>query len=381
MIHRRQGLSLVELLVVTAILAMLVSLILSALGSVRESARRTRCINRLRQLGLATLQFEAAHTRFPPGRKLPDWIHRGKPQGAYTNYSQVDLTSSQEATGFHSVHLNLLPFLESNVLYETIDFQTPASNQLTRQGQPAHVNYRAFAQAHEIFICPSDPFTGQIISENNYRYNFGGSTPYAGAESTLRQRSHDVVVKGLPVLGNGAFTAGARGLTTQRFVDGLAHTAFFAERTKGTGRPPERQQPGPSDVVTMPGRETGPIDRQVIYQRCLNYRPAASRFNFTASGRWLPGSDFSNGWPFAGYSSTMYNHVAPPNWVGQDCGSWSAIADTPGEHAIISARSRHPGVVNVCFGDAHIATIDDSIDLRIWRASGTRNGRESIKLD
>ena len=376
---RRNAFSLVELLIVLAILAILISLILASIARARESARRTACSNRLRQIGLAVCLYESTHSRFPPGRLLPDWIRHGQPLHAYTNYGRVDQHAKNESTGFHSVHLRILPYLEANTLYQSIDLNAPATNRMTQNGKPDNVNYDALAQAQGAFICPSDPFTGRIISENNYRYNFGGSTPYGGAESTRRQRSHDVAVNGLPVLGNGAFSAGRRGLMSTSFVDGLAHTAFFSERTKGSGRSPARHPPDRSDVVVMPGREDGPIERGVIYDHCLAYQPRASRFNFMAAGRWLNGSDFSNGWPFASYSATMYNHVAAPNWSGQDCGNWSAIADTPGEHAIISARSRHRGVVNVCFGDAHVEVVSDSINLSVWRSLGSRNGRETSR--
>jgi prepilin-type processing-associated H-X9-DG protein len=72
--------------------------------------------------------------------------------------------------------------------------------------------------------------------------------------------------------------------------------------------------------------------------------------------------------------------VAPPNWTGEDCwtSTSSNIPDTPGEHAIISARSKHSGVVNVCFGDGHVISVGDTIDLAVWRALGTRNGGENV---
>ena len=146
----------------------------------------------------------------------------------------------------------------------------------------------------------------------------------------------------------------------------------------GSGFSPGGALPKPSDIVTMPGRTNNLLDPDDMLQRCGEYVPRPSRFNFTSPGRWLPGSDYSNGWPFAAYSSTMYNHVAPPNWSGQDCGNWSAIPDTPGEHAIVSARSYHPGGVNVAFADGSVTFFAETVDLQAWRAFGTRADGDSV---
>jgi hypothetical protein len=111
-----------------------------------------------------------------------------------------------------------------------------------------------------------------------------------------------------------------------------------------------------------------------------NYVPVQDGFNFGGAGRWPSWSDWSNGWPFAGYDSTQYNHVALPNWKGIDCGV-SFISDTPTEHAIIAPRSEHPGIVVICFGDGHTTTVSDDVDLAVWRAAGSRNGEEPLEID
>jgi prepilin-type processing-associated H-X9-DG protein len=77
----------------------------------------------------------------------------------------------------------------------------------------------------------------------------------------------------------------------------------------------------------------------------------------------------------------MYNHVAPPNWKGFDCGLGSSIVDVPSEHAVMSARSAHPGGANVLFGDGSVKFVKDSIDLRTWRAIGSRAGGETVSAD
>ena len=377
----RSGFTLVELLVVIAIIAMLVSLLLPAVQAAREAARRTQCINKMRQLGIAATNYESSAGTFPAGRLSPDWAVNGVQKESYTNYNAVNQNSTTESTGFKSVHVWILPFMENNAIYGLIDFDSPQVLRMTKNGQPFNINYQAYANAEDMFLCPSDGNTQRIISENNYRYNFGGSTPYAGAHSSKKQTDMESVSPdGFSVKGNGAFTIGERGLKAGKYIDGLSKTAFFAERDKGSGVSPELYEPSKNDIVTMSSRTDAPVGRDTMMKVCGSMNPGLSPYNFTSSGRWLPGSDWSNGWPFAAYSSTMYNHVAPPNWEGWDCGTWSSIPDTPGEHAIISARSSHNGIVNVTFGDAHVESLSDGIDLVVWRAIGSRNGEEAVDL-
>jgi prepilin-type processing-associated H-X9-DG protein len=107
-------------------------------------------------------------------------------------------------------------------------------------------------------------------------------------------------------------------------------------------------------------------------------RNPATISGFSSNGRWLQGTDFSDGWGFSWYIATLYNHVAPPNWKGWDCGFGSSIMDVPSEHAIMSSRSYHPGGTNVLMGDGSVKFIKDSVNLVTWRGLGTRNGGEVI---
>lgn len=377
----RRGFTLVELLIVIAIIGILIALLLPAIQAAREAARRTECINNLKQMALATLSYESARTVFPPGRLTPDWAIDGTQQTKYDDYEDVDQSTSQK-TGFYSVHVWLLPHMEAANVFDLIDFSRAQIFRLA--GSPPNINYGAYATAHDLFICPSDSNTGSIISENNYRYNFGGSTPYSGSAGHNAQDNHEATWSGqwsdesvtLSCRGNGAFTIGEKGLRPGKFTDGLAHTAFFSERTKGSGQkgatPTLAEIAGPTEQIF------GMPDPNDVWNLCRDYTPGSGFFVLYTAGRWIEGSLYSNGWPFAGYANTQYNHVAPPNWEHFDCGAYSYLPDTPGEHAIVSARSMHPGVVVVAFGDGHTATITDEIDLLTWRALGTRDGHEAF---
>jgi len=138
---KSNGFTLVELLVVIAIIGILVSMLLPAVQQVREAARRTQCMNQVRQLGLALHNYESAFSAFPPSRSEPD--DQLIPSGVTQNPGAE--------SAFQSWTTLILPFIEQTNLGATFD-----------QNQPWFEQTTTISTQLEIFTCPSTPEVSRV---------------------------------------------------------------------------------------------------------------------------------------------------------------------------------------------------------------------------
>ena len=219
----RRGFTLVELLVVIAIIGTLVGLLLPAVQSAREAARRSACTNNMKQLGLVLLNFESTRKRLPAASDRA---------GAATN----------PAGGYSWVTL-CLPFLEETNLYNTM------SNQSTRFSQPysgasGGVNSTTALTALPQLVCPSfagDAKTGSTANGSGTNITSAPMTCYKGAAgvsyvTVTGQTTATVPVSAAP--GGGALTLQfwgtepnnpRTGVTLAMIADGTSKTFGLVE--------------------------------------------------------------------------------------------------------------------------------------------------------
>jgi prepilin-type N-terminal cleavage/methylation domain-containing protein/prepilin-type processing-associated H-X9-DG protein len=184
--------TLVELLVVIAIIGILVGMLFPAIQAVREAARRTSCLNKLKQMGTAALAFEEAHKKLPPGVTNPD-------QAMWSYF--------------------LLPHIEQNNLYGTIVRGEPFAY---AAGTP---NNLACASYIDLFQCPS---SGVVQHMDAQGVEDRVPCTYLACGTGLIDRESGPTPYVGWIDGDGLFFENSQ-VRMRDIVDGSAHTIAFGE--------------------------------------------------------------------------------------------------------------------------------------------------------
>jgi prepilin-type processing-associated H-X9-DG protein len=159
----------------------------------------------------------------------------------------------------------------------------------------------------------------------------------------------------------GAFVQ-ARALRDADFRDGLSNTVFFSERVVGDGDP-NRFDPWRDIFCAQPA--VGFCGPQVAIAYCSTWVLPDSLHDSYCGLTWL----------FGGWQHTWYHHLMPPNSRIPDCND-GCFYVAGGYFGLDTARSEHPGGVNVVHGDGSVRFIAEQINLDVWRAISTRAGSE-----
>lgn len=312
---RRLGFTLVELLVVIAIIGVLVGLLLPAVQAARESSRRSRCTNNLKQIGLAMHTRMSATGRFPVG-----WLHSDASVGADT--------TGDDATWVTF----LLEYMEETATAMQIDwtkkFGNPPDNQIVTRSSIATM------------LCSSNEPVGRVLNDNYARGTYAANngfgplqeTQYFATGGTARKNLFTNTATGRPA--SGVFFMASKtiggfkgGLRPAQIIDGLSKTAFVSE------------------VRAVPGEDW----------RGMMHYPEGPLYHHNSTP-----------------NTSVVDGIRTGRCVSTDSAPCSgAFATASARSLTMAARSAHPGIVNVMLGDGSVRTVAETVDTNTWWALST----------
>lgn len=335
--QRRAGLTLIELLAVTAIISILVALLLPAVLQAREAARRIHCRNNLKQLGIATHSYLEIYNSLPPSLC---WT---------TNERRVRL-------GLWSIHSRLMPMIDQGAAFSSIQMDYDWNDVVNQQTGVPQLRLPSLS-------CPSDPsaqtahYAGPgegYIQPTSYSFNFGTWLVFDPNRN---------------LGGDGCFYPNSM-IRPADIVDGMSNTLCAAEvksyqpciinTHQATALPP--------DDPAIPATYAGPAEQMLGTNRDAN----------EGHTEWCEGTVHQTG----------FTTVFPPNQFVPfvyRCRTYDIDWSTAHEglfknrctHAAITARSYHPGLVQVLMMDGSVHSESNTISIGVWRGLGTRAGSEA----
>ena len=331
---RRLGFTLVELLVLIAIVGLAIAILLPAVPAARETARRAQCTNNLRQIGLAMHEYHDHLGSLPPGVKGCCW-------GTWI--------------------LFILPYIEQERLYNGWNFAGNDRDDATVQGgmfrYGGAANTTVSSRRVDTYYCPSDPYrrnpvAGSGVTSQNYVVNFGNTisnqTPFYlfnGAKRPFR---------GAPFTDMGAPEPDITSATLLTSTAGTINFSGIADGLSGTMLT--------SEVVVGSGGDL----------RGFSWWGYAAQF----SALQAPNSSYPDVLPSSHHCGSV-----PPNppCAGATGGNTGDVY--VGLGLVNVPRSMHPGGVDVGMADGAVRLIKNSVNVATFQALSSAGGSETVSND
>jgi prepilin-type N-terminal cleavage/methylation domain-containing protein/prepilin-type processing-associated H-X9-DG protein len=363
-IRCRLGFTLIELLVVIAIIAVLIALLLPAVQAAREAARRTQCVNNMKQIGLALHNYHQTNNCFPSGG-LPTIDSNGK---------------SRPENGDFSALARMLPSLEQQALYNAANF----GRSLKSDANGFAVNSTVTGTRISAFLCPSCTPPSWIDTEsanqggpftapgNNYFGSYGASIEWVAQP----QRAG-----GPP---NGVFQVTGPAIGIQNITDGTSNTIAFGEWKTGSGTLatvtrytdiiflgtlPSGSLRSTAGTEVMPGLLAAGFQAWLTSCNQAAVAPYSSSYSYGIGESWVHGM----------CAYTMGTTLLPPNAPYFNCSAGTpGVLDDPGS---FNMSSFHPGGANMLMCDGSVHFLKNSVSQPIVWALGSRAYGEVLSSD
>ncbi len=352
---KRRGFTLIELLVVIAIIAVLIALLLPAVQAAREAARRSQCVNNLKQMGLALHNYHQALGSFPMGCS---WASAGNPGGTFY-------------WGQWSAQALMLPYMEQSALYNAANFNVGVDGAANGYVINSTVNQTQIAT----LLCPSDGNAGKITGNLSSYYLSQGPSIFTPLTVNNVPTAYDTA---------GLFTF-QKAYGIANITDGTSNTIAGSEGLVGGSN---------QASVTVRSRNVTFMNVSNLPLNTLN------AFNLLQSGEVAPGMTIANAlnncltnpgnnlqwlrgnqWANGDNNYTMFTTIVPPNSKQYSFGACKSGGGGADDAEIANANSNHPGGVNVMMGDGSVRFMKDSVAWAVWWGLGTKAGGEVISAD
>ena len=377
------GFTLIELLVVMLIIGILMALLVPAVNATREAARATQSKNNLKQITLAMHNFNSAKAFYPPNYLAPEYNAANPADG-----SQKYFPAYNHLEGW-SVHTLLLPYLEQKLVVEEIDFNKPYNYYVQdavdnpSAGAPPTFTLadgtivRLGTLRVPAYVSPAEP-RDEVREGKHYPVNYAMNLGTWFVWDPLTGQGGNGAAYPNSKLRDGAFTDGLG--TTLAFAEVKAWQPYFRDSLEV-----------PADLATIPATPTA---LATILAAAPDTTP---EYKETEHTEWFNGHAHHSGFTTVfrpnskvmiadrtGSSAATVNTTATGNadvdWTNKQEGKnhFASTPETSPTYAAITARSYFPGSVNVAMMDGSVRTIENNINIGVWRAISTRAGKEKL---